>query len=135
MPILVKRLQPGQDLYLELKKLVTDCKINAGVILCLVGSLKTANLRLANQSKPTSIDGPLEIVSGTGTLSTEGLHVHASVSDSTGKTTGGHLVEGCKVYTTCEIVVHDFSNEWKFERVLDVSTGYPELKGIQLHLK
>lgn len=135
MPIIVKRLKPNQDIYLELKSLVEEHKIKAAVILSLVGSVKEGSLRFANQDKPSQIDGPLEIVSSTGTLCMDGLHVHASFSDSTGKTWGGHLAPGCIVFTTCELVIHDFSNEWKFERVIDVSTGYPELVGVQLHLK
>lgn len=135
MPIIVKRLQPDKDVYTELKALVDEYKIQAAVILSLVGSLKEATLRYANQEKGTTIAGPLEIVSATGTLGISGLHVHASVADKNGQTYGGHLLKGNLVYTTCEIVLHDFSNEWKFERVLDVTTGYPELVGISLHLK
>ncbi len=135
MPILVKRLQPGKDIYAELKALVEEFKIQAAVVLSLVGSLKEGSLRFANQEQASKIQGPLEIVSATGTLGTSGLHVHASFSDSQGHTSGGHLMPGCLVYTTCEIVLHDFSNEWKFERILDVSTGYPELVGVALHLK
>lgn len=135
MPILVKRLKPNQDIYLELQALVTAHKIQAGVVLSLVGSVKEGSLRYADQQEATMLKGPLEIVSATGTLGASGMHVHASLSDSTGKTYGGHLMRGNLVYTTCEIVVHDFSNEWKFERVLDVTTGYPELVGVSLHLK
>lgn len=135
MPILVKRLKPSQDIYNELKALVDEFHIEAGVILSLVGSVKEGNLRFANQEKASSLQGPLEIVSATGTLGKSGMHVHASFSNSKGETCGGHLMPGNLVYTTCEIVVHDFSKEWKFERVLDVTTGYPELVGVSLHLK
>lgn len=121
MPILVKRLKPGQDVYNELKALVSDQKIDAGVVLSLVGSLKTGSLRFADQPDASSIKGPLEIVSATGTLGQSGLHVHASFSNSSGQTFGGHLMPGNLVYTTCEIVVHD--------------SGYPELVGVSLHLK
>lgn len=135
MPIIVKRLQPDKEVYSEIQALVEEYKIQAAVILSLVGSLKQATLRYANQEKGTQLTGPLEIVSATGTLGVSGLHIHASVADKSGQTFGGHLVKGNLVYTTCEIVVHDFSNEWKFERVLDVTTGYPELVGVSLHLK
>ncbi|MBX9721964.1 MAG: DNA-binding protein [Candidatus Obscuribacterales bacterium] len=135
MSILVKRLKPDSDVYKELKALVDDHKIEAAVVLSLVGSLKEGSLRFANQENASKIKGPLEIVSATGTLGLSGLHVHASFSDSQGHTSGGHLMPGCLVYTTCEIVLHDFSNEWKFERILDVTTGYPELVGVSLHLK
>jgi predicted DNA-binding protein with PD1-like motif len=135
MPIIVKRLSPGKEIYAELQSLVKEHKIEAAVVLSLVGSLKEGSLRFANQEKATQIPGPLEIVSATGTLGISGLHVHASFSDAKGQTLGGHLQPGNIVYTTCEIVLHDFSNEWKFERVIDVTTGYPELVGVSLHLK
>ncbi len=135
MPILVKRLPPDKDIYDELKLITEECKIEAAVVLSLVGSVKAGALRFANNEKSTKISGPLEIVSATGTLSLAGLHVHASLADSKGKTYGGHLTKGNIVYTTCEIVLHEFSNEWKFERVLDLTTGYPELVGVRLHLK
>lgn len=135
MPIVVRRLGPDKELYTELKALVNEHKIQAAIVLSLVGSLKEGTLRFANQEKGSKIAGPLEIVSATGTLSMAGMHVHASFSDAEGHTFGGHLVEGNLVYTTCEIVLHDFSNEWNFERVLDVTTGYPELVGVSLHLK
>jgi Plants and Prokaryotes Conserved (PCC) domain len=40
-----------------------------------------------------------------GTLTPDGPHLHISVSDGTGKTIGGHLVEGCPIYTTVEIII------------------------------
>lgn len=135
MPIIVKRLGPDADIYQELKTLCTELNLQAAVILSLVGSLKEACLRFADAASGSKLAGPLEIVSATGTLAVSGMHVHASVSDKKGKTYGGHLLPGNLVYTTCEIVIHDFSSEWKFERVLDMTTGYPELVGVQLHLK
>jgi len=69
----------------------------------------------------------LEIVSVTGTLSDTSMHVHLAVSDSTGKTTGGHLVPGCKVFTTIELVILDLSDQWSFDRKTDEQTTYLEL--------
>ena len=53
--------------------------------------------------------------------------MHISVSDSTGKTIGGHLLEGCKIYTTAEIVIQ-CSNEMEFTREKDGSTPWEELQ-------
>lgn len=135
MPILVKRLVPGKDVYAELQELVREHKIQAGVLLSLVGSLREGVLRFADNKDASKIPGPLEIISATGTVGISGLHVHAGFADSNGKTYGGHLLSGNIVYTTCEIVLHDFGDEWKFERILDLTTGYPELVGVSLHLK
>jgi predicted DNA-binding protein with PD1-like motif len=62
-------------------------------------------LRFANQSFGTELTGHFEIVSLTGTLSQYGSHYHIAISDGTGHTVGAHLLEGCKVYTTAEIVL------------------------------
>ena len=71
--------------------------------------------------------GHFEIVSLVGTLSTEGSHVHLSIADSTGKTIGGHLLEGCTIYTTAEIVIAK-SNEMHFTREEDGTTPWKELQ-------
>ena len=63
------------------------------------------SLRLADQAENTTFDGKHEIVSMVGTLSPDGDHIHLAVSDATGRTVGGHLVEGSLVYTTAEIAV------------------------------
>jgi predicted DNA-binding protein with PD1-like motif len=62
-----------------------------------------------------------------GTWSTNGSHLHIAVADSTGKTIGGHLLEGCKVYTTAEIVIAS-SSEYLFTRKEDGSTPWKELQ-------
>jgi predicted DNA-binding protein with PD1-like motif len=59
-------------------------------------------------------------------LSTEGSHLHISLSDSTGTTIGGHLVDGCHVYTTAEIVL-GIMPDYRFAREQDSASGYKEL--------
>ena len=86
----------------------------------------TANLRFANQPQPTRIDGPLEIVSLSGTLSKHGIHLHLSVADGDGKMTGGHLKVGSEIYTTAEIVLGVYP-DLIFDRELDETYGYQEL--------
>ena len=55
-------------------------------------------------------------------------------SDSTGKTIGGHLMEGCKIYTIAEIVIHGI-NEFIFKREQDGTTEWEELQLEQLKNK
>ncbi|MBA3858880.1 MAG: hypothetical protein C0508_00960 [Cyanobacteria bacterium PR.023] len=124
---LVERLKPGDDLHSALKRIASQHKVKAGVIISAVGSLQEANLRFAGANEGTKIAGPLEVVSVTGTVSDESMHVHVSVSDSAGKTTGGHLLSGCKVFTTIELVILDLSDEWTFDRTIDEQTKYLEL--------
>ncbi len=126
MKTLSFRLRPGQDLKEELDKLVQQQRIEAGAILTCVGSLTDLTLRLANQDGPSRWQGHFEIVSLVGTLSTNGSHIHLSVSDSTGRTLGGHLLTGCKIYTTAELVVGVLSDV-VYTREPDPAFGYKEL--------
>jgi len=120
------RLKPGQDLKQSIDSIVKEKKIEAGWINTCVGSITEYNIRFANQEKGYSDKGHFEIVSLVGTLSVNGSHIHISISDSTGKTIGGHLLEGCKIYTTAEIVI-GVSKEFVFTREKDGSTPWEEL--------
>lgn len=121
------RLKPGQDLKASIQQLVQDKQIKAGWIGTCVGSLTQYTIRFANQPNGSSDSGHFEIVSLTGTVSVNGSHLHISVSDSTGKTIGGHLMEGCKIYTTAEIVIHS-SDDFIFKREKDGTTPWEELQ-------
>ncbi|HMK04996.1 MAG TPA: PPC domain-containing DNA-binding protein [Ferruginibacter sp.] len=121
------RLKPGEDLKTGIQKLVNEKQIKAGWISTCVGSLTNYNIRFANQPGSSSGSGHFEIVSLTGTVSVNGSHIHISTSDSTGKTIGGHLLEGCTIYTTAEIVVLS-SNELVFKREKDGTTDWEELQ-------
>lgn len=123
----VFRLMPGSDLKQSIQDYVNENEIKAGWIVTCAGSLTRYQLRFANQTAPHSDSGHFEIVSLTGTLSTNGSHLHISVSDSTGKTIGGHLLDNCKVYTTAEIVIQSTSS-LVFKREHDGSTPWQELK-------
>lgn len=78
-------------------------KIKAEWIVACVGSLRKYNIRFANQKAGSTAEGFFKIISLTGTVSINGCHLHICISDSNGKTIGGHLLEvleGCKIYTT-----------------------------------
>jgi predicted DNA-binding protein with PD1-like motif len=120
------RLKPGEDLKAEIEELVKQRRIEAGIILTCVGSLTDVTLRLANQDGPSNWHGHFEVVSLVGTLSINGSHLHLSVSDSTGQTIGGHLLEGCKIYTTAEIVL-GVMPDLRYVREPDPTFGYREL--------
>jgi predicted DNA-binding protein with PD1-like motif len=95
-------------------------------VLSGVGSLAHARLRLANRDLDSEYDGHFEIVSITGTVSIHGSHLHIAVSDGDGKTIGGHMESGCKIYTTAEIVIAVF-NDVIYEREFAEDSGYEEL--------
>ena len=120
------RLRPGDDLRQQLTAFVQEHHIRAGAMLTCVGSLTVTTLRLANQEAASVYRGHFEIVSLVGTLSVNGSHLHLAVSDSTGRTIGGHLLDGCRVYTTAEIVLGELP-EVEYRRETDPAFGYKEL--------
>lgn len=124
------RLKPGEDLMKSLKEFAAKQEIKAGWVSTAVGSLTRYNLRMANQSTPDAGVGHFEIVSLSGTFSESGPHLHIAISDSTGKTIGGHLLEGCTIYTTAEVVLLSTS-DFRFVREKDGTTPYEELQIVQ----
>jgi hypothetical protein len=126
MQAITFRLKPGQDLFDEIEAVVAHKNIEAGCVLSAVGSLVHATLRFANREQYSQFGGHFEIVSMTGTVSIHGSHLHISISDGEGKTIGGHLESGCKVYTTAEMVIGIF-DDVVYKRELAEDSGYDEL--------
>lgn len=119
------RLTKGMDLKEQIEKYAIENKIS-GIILCCVGCLDKLVIRLAGGVKILEKEEKFEIVSITGTLSPDGVHIHISVADENGNTLGGHLKNGCIVDTTAEICIEEFDTI-KLKREFDESTGYGEL--------
>ena len=120
------RLKRGTDLLLAIEEYVNKNNITAGTIVCCVGCLYKAVIRDAGGKDTVTLDMDVEIVSITGTLSPDGCHIHISVSDKDLKTYGGHLMPGCLVNTTAEIVLLEL-DDYSFKREMDNETGYKEL--------
>jgi predicted DNA-binding protein with PD1-like motif len=120
------RLTPGADLKAELERL----DLRAACILTCVGSLSRACLRMPGAAGEAeairTFDEPMEIVSLTGTLGPDGLHLHIALSRTDGACIGGHLVRGCIINTTAELVIGELT-EVEFRRRFDPGTGYREL--------
>jgi uncharacterized protein len=121
------RLKPGEDLKMGIEKIVKEKGIKAGWVSTCVGSLTDYTIRFANQPAGATGAGHFEIVSLVGTVSVNGSHLHLSISDSLGTTTGGHLMPGCKVYTTAEIVLQA-TDKYDFVREKDGTTPWEELQ-------
>jgi predicted DNA-binding protein with PD1-like motif len=126
----VLRMSPGDDLRAGLVKAFADLSrthgVAAGCVLSSVGSLSRAVLRYAAEDRGTEIVAPLELITLSGTLSPGGVHLHASIADAQGRMTGGHLMPGCIVRTTAEVVIA-LLPEWAFGRDVDAATGFKEL--------
>jgi len=128
MKTIVTRLTDGQDLLVEIKKLLDEHDVQAGVILSAVGSLKQSTIRVPVIDGKVEHIHPenLEIDSLHGTVSKHGCHLHIAVSDLEGKAWGGHLKEGCIIRTTCELVI-GILEDMVFTREPDEGTGFDEL--------
>jgi predicted DNA-binding protein with PD1-like motif len=124
------RLTPGTDLREELERITERHALRAGFILTCVGSLSSARLRMPGAVGEADVfktlAEPMEIVSLAGTLCPDGLHVHISLARRDGACIGGHLVRGCIVSTTAELVIGE-APEVAFHRLADAATGYAEL--------
>jgi len=127
MKIHTFRLKPQQDFFDSVEDYVKEHNIQAGAVLSAVGSFTHVTLRLANRNSYNEYDGYFEIVSITGTVSIHGSHLHISVSDGDGKTIGGHLVSGCKIYTTAEVVIAEFEDVVYKRELYENDSGYEEL--------
>lgn len=120
------RLTRGMDLKNEIIKYCQGNDIKAGIIGSCVGCCYSISFRLAGGKKFYHNDGDYEIVSMTGTISEDGVHIHVAFADGEGKTVGGHLTDGCLVGTTAEIAIIEIEN-YRMRRLLDEETGYKEL--------
>ena len=126
MRVHVLRLKPGQDLREALQQEAILQQWRAACVVAAVGSFSQAVLRYAAEDAGTELNGPLELVTLSGTFEMGGMHLHASVSDARGEVRGGHLMPGCIVRTTAEVVI-GLLEEWEFSRPVDEATGYREL--------
>ncbi len=126
MKTITLRLTPGSDVKKELDQYVHTHHLEAACIVTAVGSLTQTVIRFADKPVADTLQGKVEVVSLTGTLSIHGSHLHISVADGTGKTTGGHLKEGSLVYTTLEIVL-GIMDDVVYKREKDPRSGYNEL--------
>ena len=120
------RLCPGDDLLKSLVDWTSRNCLKAGAIVTCVGSLRQAHVRLANRDSGSRFHQKMEILALSGTLSPDGPHLHICIADGDGRTLGGHVLEGCQVFTTAEIVIVELPGI-TFHRSPDTTTGYREL--------
>lgn len=141
--IFVARLAPGCDLLNSLKRVAETEDIRAGVILSGAASLSQAtlrNVRLFPDNFPiedrhriyTPKKEPLELLSLSGNISRKDgevlIHCHITISSGLedGRAYGGHLIEGCVVFSTGEIVIGEITGI-EMKRITDPETHAFEL--------
>lgn len=120
------RLIYGEDLLIQLKKYVEANNIKAASIISAVGCVTKGRIRDASGINIREIKENMEIVSIMGTLSKNRCHIHISFSKEDLSTVGGHMVEGCLINTTAEIVLLELEN-FEFDSEYDQNTGYDEI--------
>lgn len=124
------RLSHGDDLLGVLTQTCQDLKISSGHIQA-IGAVQKAVLGYYHQEQKSyhtiDLDQHLEIVQLTGNISLKDavpfVHAHLTLSDTSGRTYGGHLFPGTLIFA-CEVFIHAVQGP-PFERTLDVTTGLP----------
>jgi uncharacterized protein len=126
MEALPLRLHPGDDLRAALEAALRLAGWEAAFVIAGIGSLVDARLRLAGATATATWPGDSEILSLSGSLSPDGAHLHAALSLPDGGVVGGHVVPGCRVRTTAEVLLLPLP-DWRFQRAPDPATGWAEL--------
>ena len=121
------RLCPGADLRTAIQALAAESVGGSAFVVAGIGSLTAAQLRFAGKAQGTLVSGPLEIVSLSDTATPDGAHLHMAVSDAQGRVWGGHVLAGCEVRTTAELLLAALAGG-RLGREHDPATGYAELR-------
>lgn len=129
------RLQPKADLKKSLVEFMKLNEIQSGAILSAVGSLAHMCVRIADGKTSEEHHENMELISLSGTLTSGHIHAHLSAINGKMEVFGGHLLEGCIVNTTLELVIVDLSENFQNQRVYDEQTGYDELVVIKKELE
>lgn len=108
--IVFARLSENEDLLEMITEAAVKAKVSTGFFQ-LIGTLKTAKLGFFREGKYETVEmkQPLEIVSCVGNISVkEGkafAHAHIAVSDERGAVYGGHVMPGCLIGVTGELML------------------------------
>jgi len=104
------RFFEDEDLLDTITKVAEKAKVSAGVFF-LIGTLKKAKMGFFCKGEYETIEmnQQLEIVSCLGNISVKEnkifAHAHISVSDDKGRVFGGHVMPGCIIAATGELVL------------------------------
>jgi predicted DNA-binding protein with PD1-like motif len=120
------RIAPGADLRRALEQAVRGDDARPAFVVCGIGSLAGATLRLAGAPAETALAGEFEILSLAGTVTADGAHLHMAVADARGRVLGGHVGYGNAIRTTAEVLLVRLSG-WALSREPDAATGCREL--------
>ena len=126
---IVARMEPGEDILETLESLVLKENIGAGHLM-LIGAISGATLGYfdleTQEYKIFKVDEDLEVTSCIGNIAssqdgTPVVHAHLVVADEKGTSYSGHLMKGCKVSVTIEVIITVLEGDLK--RAVDDKTG------------
>ena len=127
--VIIAKMEKGEDVIKTIEKVASDHGVRTGQ-LTLIGAIEGARLGFFNRHSleyvEFTVDEDLEVVSCMGDITTmqDGtlvVHAHMIAADEKGDCHGGHLLPGCKVSVTIELVI--FETEDEIKRARDDSTG------------
>lgn len=127
----VFRVKPDEELAGAISGYCRQHKISSGVLIGLIGSLRSARLSylkgLPGKYETESYQGPMEIVCAQGSVALKGddliVHIHMQLGTQKG-CFGGHLAEAI-VFSTAEVVIGEL--DFQLQRYADDYTGLNEL--------
>jgi len=126
---IVLKLQPGEDILEVVERTAYERGIQSAQ-LTAIGALSRAKLGYfdtrSSKYKEHELNKGLEVASLTGNISRLKddaivVHAHAVVSDENGNCHGGHVMKGCIVSVTLEVVILELGA--KLLRDRDARTG------------
>jgi len=109
------RLDRDELLLESIQDTIKKHKIEDGAVLTAAGTLQVctfhavANMKATPEDKMMTRQGPLEILSLNGIIAGGEPHLHMTLGNNQGETTGGHIEPGCKVLYRAEITIARFS--------------------------
>jgi len=117
----------------SIRKKADEKSVKAGFFM-LIGALKCAVLGCYERGEYVTrrLDGPLEVASCMGNFAVDEkgetiVHAHIVVSNEKGEAYGGHLMKGCRVGPTAELVVIEVTGV-QLQRTYDEKTKLKLLK-------
>jgi len=131
--VVVAKLAPGEDLLRSIERIAVAEKVSSASVEA-IGTLDEARMAFFGKEGHELIEftGRLELVSCLGNVCVKEdgasmVHLHAVVSDVNGHCLGGHVLEGCKIAATAEVVIREIRGI-KMERVVEKETGRLSLR-------
>jgi len=124
--VVFARLYEDENLLEAIASASKQAKISTG-FFTLIGTLKKAKIGFYREGnyEPIEINGPLEIVSCIGNISQKEkapiVHAHMAVSNEKGQTFGGHVLHGCLISVTGELMLVEAMG-MKLKREFDEKT-------------